>query len=53
MISRCWKKADYPFLVERRGGGYESGIAFKGLITLKGIGPEGWAKGVSQLLQEI
>ncbi|NKB82135.1 MAG: HAD-IIB family hydrolase [Nitrospirales bacterium] len=47
------EKVDYPFLVERRGGGHEPGIAFKGLITLEGIGPEGWAKGINQLLEDM
>ena len=41
--------ADYPFLVEQRGGGYQSGIAFKQLIRVEGIGPVGWAKCIEQL----
>jgi len=40
---------DYPFLVEQRGGGYQSGIAFKKLIRVEGVGPIGWAKCIEQL----
>lgn len=45
------ERVDYPFLVERRGGGYQEGISFKGLSYLEGIGPVGWARGVMRLLQ--
>lgn len=44
------ERVNYPFLVEQRGGGYQEGIAFKGLTLLEGIGPLGWAKGVMRLL---
>lgn len=40
---------DYPFLVEQRGGGYQSGIGFKKLIRAEGIGPVGWARCIEQL----
>jgi len=43
------EQVDYPFLVEQRGGGYQSGIAFKQLIRVEGIGPVGWAKCIQQL----
>ncbi len=43
------EQADYPFLVEQHGGGYQSGIAFKTLIRVEGIGPAGWAKCIEQL----
>ncbi|MDT7043906.1 HAD-IIB family hydrolase [Candidatus Nitronereus thalassa] len=43
------EQADYPFLVEQRGGGYQSGIAFKQLIRVEGVGPIGWAKCIQQL----
>lgn len=43
------EQVDYPFLVEQRGGGYQSGIAFKKLIRVEGIGPVGWAKCIQQL----
>ncbi len=43
------EQADYPFLVEQRGGGYQSGIAFKKLIRVEGIGPVGWATCIQQL----
>ncbi len=46
------ERVDFPFLVERRGGGYQEGISFKRLTFLEGIGPVGWAKGVMQLLQQ-
>lgn len=46
------ERVDYPFLVERRGGGYQEGISFKGLTFLEGIGPIGWVKGVMQLLNQ-
>ena len=45
------EQVDHPFLVEQRGGGYRDGIAFKNLTRLEGVGPNGWAKGVSQLLE--
>lgn len=44
------KQVDHPFLVERPGGGYQEGMAFKGLTFLKGVGPDGWSRGVLQLL---
>ncbi len=44
------KQVDHPFLVERPGGGYQEGMAFKELAFLKGVGPDGWARGVLQLL---
>jgi len=43
------EQADYPFLVEQPGGGYQSGIAFKQLIRVEGVGPVGWAKCIEQL----
>lgn len=43
------EQVDYPFLVEQSGGGYQSGIAFKQLIRVEGVGPEGWAKCIQQL----
>ncbi len=42
---------DRPFLVERPGGGYAAGVV-EGLTRLRGIGPDGWKKGVSRLLEE-
>ncbi|MEC4673928.1 MAG: HAD-IIB family hydrolase [Nitrospirota bacterium] len=45
------EQVDHPYLVEQRGGGYREGIAFKNLTRLEGIGPEGWAKGVFQLIE--
>ena len=44
------KQVNFPFLIERRGGGYQEGIDFKGLTFLQGVGPDGWVKGVLQLL---
>lgn len=43
------EQADYPFLVEQRGGGYQSGIAFKKLIRVEGVGPVGWEKCIQRL----
>lgn len=45
------EQVDHPYLVEQRGGGYRDGIAFKKLTRLEGVGPDGWAKGVFQLLE--
>lgn len=43
---------DRPFLVERPEGGYAAGVVIEGLTRLRGIGPDGWQKGVSRLLEE-
>jgi len=43
---------DRPFLVERPEGGYAASVAIEGLTRLRGIGPDGWKKGVSRLLEE-
>jgi len=43
---------DRPFLVERPEGGYVAGGGVEGLTRLRGIGPDGWKKGVSRLLEE-
>jgi len=43
---------DRPFLVERPEGGYATGVVVEGLTRLRGIGPDGWKKGVSRLLEE-
>lgn len=45
------KVVDWPFLVERRGGGYTEGIAIEGLTRLQGIGPAGWAEVIKKLLR--
>lgn len=45
------EQVDHAYLVEQRGGGYRDGIAFKNLIRLEGVGPEGWVKGVFQLIE--
>ena len=41
-----------PFLVERPEGGYAAGVVIAGLTRLRGIGPDGWKKGVSRLFEE-
>ena len=43
---------DRPFLVERPEGGYAAGVVIAGLTRLRGIGPDGWKKGVSRLFEE-
>jgi mannosyl-3-phosphoglycerate phosphatase len=43
---------DRPFLVERPEGGYVAGVVIEGLTRLRGIGPDGWKKGVGRLLEE-
>ena len=41
---------DWPFLVERSGGGHAEGVALEGLTRLQGIGPAGWAEAIKKLL---
>lgn len=41
---------DVPILVRKAHGGYESGIATKGLTITQGIGPEGWNEAVLEFL---
>ena len=45
------KVVDWPFLVERPGGGHAEGFEVEGLIRVQGIGPAGWAEAVKKLLK--
>lgn len=46
------KEADYPVLVRKKDGSYE-GIDVPGLIKADGIGPAGWDKAVTGILDSI
>lgn len=47
------KSVDYPVLVKNREGGYEPVEGIPSLIRADGIGPEGWAKAVTGILDSI
>lgn len=47
------KSVDYPVLVKRRDGGYEPIEGIPSLIRADGIGPIGWAKAVTGILDSI
>lgn len=47
------KSVDYPVLVKNRGGGYEKVEGVPSLIMADGIGPHGWAKAVTGILDSI
>ena len=42
-----------PFIVERPGGGYATGVDIDGLKRVKGVGPAGWNKGVIELIESV
>jgi len=44
------EQVDYPFAVQKPDGGYEPGITGGNIIKAGGIGPEGWTKAVSRML---
>ncbi|RMH03139.1 MAG: HAD-IIB family hydrolase [Nitrospirae bacterium] len=46
------EQVEYPFLVEQRGGGYPAETTVKGLVYVKGVGPQGWVRAVRQFLEE-
>lgn len=48
-----FEKVDYPVLVKKPDGSYDSNIDIPGIIKADRIGPEGWNKAVSELLKEI
>ncbi len=48
-----FEKVDYPVLVKKPDGSYDSKIDIPKIIKADGIGPEGWNKAVSDLLREI
>lgn len=47
------KSVDYPVLVKKREGVYERVDGIPALIKADGIGPEGWAKAVTGILDSI
>jgi mannosyl-3-phosphoglycerate phosphatase len=47
------KVVDWPFLVERPGGGHAESFEVEGLTRVQGIGPAGWAEAVKKLLRPI
>jgi len=48
-----FKVVNWPFLVERPGGGHAEGFEVEGLTRVPGIGPAGWAEAVKKLLRPI
>lgn len=42
---------DWPFFVERPGGGHAEGCEIEGLTCVRGIGPIGWSRAVGKLLR--
>lgn len=46
------KEVDYPVLIQKRDGSYDSGVSVKGLIMAPGIGPAGWNAAVLALLRK-
>lgn len=47
------KSVDYPVLVKNRDGGYEDVEGIPSLIRADGIGPHGWAKAVTGILDSL
>ena len=45
------QEVDYPVLVQKEDGGYDTRINLPGLIRADGIGPEGWANAVMGLIK--
>ena len=45
------ERVDYPVVVQKRDGTYESQIDIPKLIKAEGIGPEGWNKVILELLR--
>ena len=43
---------DRPFLVEQPDGGYAEGISVDGVTHVKGIGPQGWAVVIQQIIPD-
>ncbi len=44
------EQVDYPFVVQKPDGSYEPGMTGETIIKAAGIGPEGWTKAVSKVL---
>lgn len=47
------KSVDYPVLVKNREGAYERVEGIQSLIKADGVGPEGWAKALTGILDSI
>ncbi|MEW6570314.1 MAG: HAD-IIB family hydrolase [Nitrospirota bacterium] len=47
------EKVDYPVLVKKIDGSYDSAVSIPGLIRADGIGPEGWNATVFLLLKKL
>jgi mannosyl-3-phosphoglycerate phosphatase len=45
------KEVDYPVLVQKPYGDYDSNVSVKGLIRAPGVGPRGWNKALLELLR--
>ncbi len=46
------REVDRPVLVQKESGAYEEGINLPNLIRADGIGPRGWNRAITRLLQE-
>lgn len=46
------QKVDYPIVVQKEDGSYDSRIKVKGLIKADDIGPKGWNRAVNNLLSK-
>lgn len=46
------QEVDYPVLVRRADGGYDTRIDLPSLIKAKGVGPEGWNEVITGILKE-
>jgi mannosyl-3-phosphoglycerate phosphatase len=47
------READFPVLVRKKDGSYESGMDVPGLIMADGIGPEGWRDSILALRSKL
>lgn len=47
------RSVDYPVLVRREDGLYEEAVGVPGLIFADGVGPAGWAKALTGILDSI
>ncbi len=45
------QQVDYPFAVQKPDGLYEPGMTGENIIKAGGIGPEGWAKAISMVIE--
>lgn len=47
------EEADFPVLVRKKDGSYESGVDLPGLMRPEGIGPEGWKEAIFVLSSKL